>query len=521
MTTTTSTTDDEVSSIFSNYSNEEGLMMKDALIKVPLIAELVSEGDLLQSELDDFWDSVPKASAGTAITIDSFLKIYQSIDDLFEDVDEETDDTPRTNALNENRASGDSGDLKRTFEELCNDDKVLTKKVLLEKWEEMIALFKDNLISQEEFDGFWDKSSANGVMTFDGYIYFNTLLDELFEFEDDDDEVPNDDIPRDSVPPSQEQKRVMIEGDNLPPAVIFSNLAVANDLVGMEDLAYWKELQDMLKEGDLLEEELKEIFRVNAVKKGNGLYLTEEGFVKMYNAIDDLFEEDEEDEEDGSPSSESSKSSRAKQALIEFFDQFEAQRSMADDAEKRLSCGLDADEADDKLVERIVSALEKDSNNIIQKRQGDLSHDDFIGDWQLLYSTSSAMKFNKGLSGLGGSFPNGKFGGLRQTLKYSKFMQDVEYYEQIDVKPSSASFEVKVNGAWELRKSTSLFTNQPCTMLYIEPDRVQYGPTSTRADHWKSLGPLNMLDITYLDDDLRIMRGNTATDAIFVFQRMN
>jgi len=472
---------------------------------------------LLESELDVFWDSVPKASAGKAITIDSFLKIYQSIDDLFEEIDEETDGGPPTTPLNDNGASGDSEDLKRTFEQLCNDDKVLTKEMLLEKWDEMVALFKDNLISQEEFDSFWGESSANGMMTYDEFIRFNTLLDGLFEFEDDEDEVASNDTPVYSVATPKEQKRIMIEGNDLPPAVLFSNLAISNDLVGMEDLAYWKELQDMLKEGDLKKEELKEIFRANALKKGNGLYLTEEGFVKMCGVIDDLFEEYEEDEKYVS----TSKSSDAKRALIEFFDQFEAQRSMADDAEKRLSCGLDADEGDDKLVERIVSVLEKDLNNIIQQRQGDLSHEDFIGDWQLLYSTSSAMKFNKGLSGLGGSFPNGKFGGLRQSLKYSKFMQDVEYYEQIDVNPSSASFEVKVNGAWELRKSTSLFTNQPCTMLYIEPDRVQYGPTSTRADHWKSLGPLNMLDITYLDDDLRIMRGNTATDAIFVFQRMN
>lgn len=518
MTASASTTDDEVSSIFSTYSNEEGLMMKETLIKIPLFAELVSEGDLLESELDRFWDSVPKASSGTAITIDSFLKIYQSVDDLFEEVDEETDVVTATVSLNEKDATADSEDLKKAFDQLCDDDQNLTKEVLLEKWDEMVALFKDGLISEEEFDGFWDKTSSNGLMTFDGFIRFNTLLDELFEFEDDDEEVTTNGTPVDLIPPPKEQKRIMIQGDDLPPAVLFSNLANSNNLVGMKDLAYWKELQDMIKEGDLLKQELKEMFGANAVKKDDGFFLTEEGFVKMYDAIDDLFEEDE---ENGSASIETAKESGAKRALMDFFDDFEAKRSMADDADRRLSCGLDADEADDKLVERIVSALEKDPINIIQKRQGDLSQDDFIGDWQLLYSTSSAMKFNKGLSGLGGSFPNGKFGGLKQTLKYSKFMQDVEYYEQIEVNPSSASFEVKVNGAWELRKSTSLFTNQPCTMLYIEPDRVQYGPTSTRADHWKSLGPLNMLDITYLDDDLRIMRGNTATDAIFVFQRIN
>ena len=129
------------------------------------------------------------------------------------------------------------------------------------------------------------------------------------------------------------------------------------------------------------------------------------------------------------------------------------------------------------------------------------------------------MKFNKGLSGLGGSFPNGKFDGLKQRLDSSKFMADVEYTERISVTPDTASFDVRVTGDWDLRQSVSLFTGDPSIVLQIEPDRVEYGPTSTRADHWKSLGPLNMLDVAYLDEDLRIMRGNTSVDTIFIFQR--
>jgi len=99
-------------------------------------------------------------------------------------------------------------------------------------------------------------------------------------------------------------------------------------------------------------------------------------------------------------------------------------------------------------------------------------------------------------------------------------MTDVEYIERIEVNPSSASFDVIVSGDWDLSQSVSLFTGAPSTVMTVEPARVMYGPTSTRADHWKSLGPMNMLDVTYLDDDLRVMRGNTATDAIFVFQRV-
>ena len=131
------------------------------------------------------------------------------------------------------------------------------------------------------------------------------------------------------------------------------------------------------------------------------------------------------------------------------------------------------------------------------------------------------MKFNKGLSGLGGSFPNGRFGNLKQTLTATKFLTDVEYVEHIEVSPKSASFDVTVTVTWDLRKSVSLFTGEPSVVMSVQPDRVSYGPTSTRADHWKSLGPMNMLDISYLDEDLRIMRGNTSVENLFVFRRIS
>jgi hypothetical protein len=97
----------------------------------------------------------------------------------------------------------------------------------------------------------------------------------------------------------------------------------------------------------------------------------------------------------------------------------------------------------------------------------------------------------------------------------------VEYLERIEVNPSPASFDVSVTGSWDLKTSMSLFTGQPSIVLDIEPDRVNYGPTSTRADHWKSLGPTNMLDLTYLDEDFRVMRGCTSTETIFLYKKLS
>jgi hypothetical protein len=68
----------------------------------------------------------------------------------------------------------------------------------------------------------------------------------------------------------------------------------------------------------------------------------------------------------------------------------------------------------------IVNELEKSPSNLVQQKQGNVQVTDVAGSWELLFSSSSAMKFNKGLSGLGGSVPNGKFAGLVQNLQATK-----------------------------------------------------------------------------------------------------
>jgi len=80
-------------------------------------------------------------------------------------------------------------------------------------------------------------------------------------------------------------------------------------------------------------------------------------------------------------------------------------------------------------------------------------------------------------------------------------------------------FEVKVTRDWDLRTEVSLFTGKPSNVLSVMPDKVSYGPHSDKADHWKSLGPMNLLVLSFLDGDTRIMRGNMSTDTLFIWRR--
>lgn len=485
------------------------------------------DGDLLVDELNDIWNAAPKfpdvGGDDTRIDVDSFVQIYRDVDDLFEyDDEEKSSDVRSEKPIEESQEDVDSLDaedetveaeLENVFETLCDKDRLVSKSTLKE-WEEIEKLLAEGLLDDEEFDDLWEKTSkspgSSQQLDVDGFLSFNVALDSLFEFDDEDEKIEEN--ASDAEPNTQVQtSRKMVEAGDLPPGVLFASIADEDYLVGMDELKLWVELQEMLEDGDLLPSELQAFY--DGIDKTESGKLSEEGFITLYDNIEGLFEDDEGvDETEGV--SALPERNVVKEDLMSFINLID------DDVEEEsLPCGLDSKEKDQKQILNIVKALEAQPFNIIKQKNGAIDTADLVGTWDLVYSSSSAMKFNKGLSGLGGSFPNGKFGGLKQKLEASKFVRDVEYIERIEVTPSAASFDVSVTGNWDLRTSMSLFTGQPSIVLNLEPERVNYGPTSTRADHWKSLGPMNMLDLTYLDEDFRVMRGCTSTETVFLFKK--
>lgn len=470
-------------------------------------------------ELEDIWKSTAKDNGGDQVDADAFVQIFKDVDDLFEEDgdggDDEEEDTVSATASEDEEQAMDE-ELEHVFAVLSKETDNTVSKADLQAWEEIQKLLGEGLLGEDEFDELWEqtpKVSSGELIDQAGFMVFNEALDSLFQFDDEeddeeDDEGDEDALEDESIPveAAQPTRKVVLE-DDLPPGVLFAAIADEDYLVGMDDLKYWGELQTMLSDGDILPTELQAIYdRMEQTESGK---LNEESFIKLSEEVDALFEDDEEDTAAATP--EAPGKNLVKEDLISFIDLIIEEEAMP--------CGLDCTEKDQKQVLNIVAALEDQPSNIIRQKQGNIELTDLAGTWDLLYSSSSAMKFNQGLSGLGGSFPNGKFGGLKQTFKASKFLTDVEYLERIEVTPSTASFDVSVTGNWDIRSSVSLFTGQPSIIVEIEPDRVNYGPTTTRADHWKSLGPMNMLDLTYLDDDFRVMRGCTSADSIFIFKK--
>lgn len=542
--------------LFEQVSDENGLMTKETLMSIPIIDDLLSAGDLLIEELNDIWDAAPKfpdvtKSLVERIDVDSFIQVYRDIDDIFEEDYEDMDsnvtndssdtqlvngssETDPNNAkevtnINGNNNNDDEDDddddsetakdeqeLEISFKTICDENQLVSRDAV-RNWSEITELIDDEMLSEEEFNDMWEKTDKSlgsaDMLDVDGFLSFNVALDDLFEFDGDDDDDDEDNLEGDEIgdivsesDDSSGEEKSLFYADDLPPGVIFSELADDDYLIGMKELKQWGDLQDMLNDGDLLPIELQNIFDGVPKAPGTTNKINEDGFTTLFEAIDALFEDDndgEEEEEEKTPEI------NTKSLLLKIL-------SILDEDEEKLPCGLECTDAEIERVLNTVQILEKDDSNKVISSGGDIVMDDISGNWEMVFTSSSTLKFNKGLSGL--VPPNGKFGGLVQTLKASKYLADVEYVESINAGP--ASFDVRVTGDWELRNSVSLFTGERSVALSVEPDKVSYGITSTRADHWKSLGPMNLLDITYLDDDLRIMRGTTSTDTIFIFRKI-
>ena len=83
-----------------------------------------------------------------------------------------------------------------------------------------------------------------------------------------------------------------------------------------------------------------------------------------------------------------------------------------------------------------------------------------------------------------------------------------------------SALEVFVTGEWFTKPGTNIFTRQPTTSIAIDPENVAFGLGNNKADDWSSLGPIKLLDLLYLSQDLMISRGSVNPKSLFVWKRV-
>lgn len=278
----------------------------------------------------------------------------------------------------------------------------------------------------------------------------------------------------------------------------------------------WKELNDIIDDGDLEVQEFENLFL--KISQGDGDIIDKHGFFRLYESIDDLFEEDEFFEDDDMvETTETEEKAEGKTVVKEALLKYLAEIHSLDDA--RLPCGFDCSDNERQIVQEMLTALESTENLVIQGN-GKVDESKVMGEWNLLYTSSRTMTINKSLSGLGRSSSDmAKFESLRMRLAGTKYLGKAEYIETFG--GEEASFDVVVTGEWMLEGRKNILTGMPSTSLRVDPLKLVYGPTTNNADEWASLGPIKLLDILYLDNNLMLLRGNSNIDSLFVYHRID
>jgi hypothetical protein len=76
-----------------------------------------------------------------------------------------------------------------------------------------------------------------------------------------------------------------------------------------------------------------------------------------------------------------------------------------------------------------------------------------------------------------------------------------------------------VDAAWELKDLTSVMDGSSALTLDITLQQIKYGFITEKLETgWKGVRVLNRVQVLYLDQELRVMKGQSA-DSFFVFRR--
>eukprot|EP00985_Skeletonema_marinoi_P027431 scaffold22483_cov80-Skeletonema_marinoi.AAC.1 len=191
--TTTDDGETPLQSVFSTYSDDNNLMSKDQLKRIPSISEMLAEGDLLPSELDDMWDAVVSNKSDNKIDVDGFVQVYKDIDDLFEEEEEEVDDATlaAVSAALAAASGADETELAQAFDTLKDGGDGISSNTIsfsqLRQWEEITSLVSEGMLGEDEFKSLWESSGDDGDdnMDLERFLKFNNALDDLFVFDED------------------------------------------------------------------------------------------------------------------------------------------------------------------------------------------------------------------------------------------------------------------------------------------------------------------------------------------------
>lgn len=131
-----------------------------------------------------------------------------------------------------------------------------------------------------------------------------------------------------------------------------------------------------------------------------------------------------------------------------------------------------------------------------------------FGTWELLYTSSSITRFFGGATGLQRLLPEGQVGRVEQYIDPENGTSEVR---------EELSFEIPVIGTpmKNVAVASGKIRATAEDRQAWDPEYVQFYFFKQFADGWKTLRAFQIMDTTFLDDTLRITRGQTGSVAVF------
>lgn len=131
------------------------------------------------------------------------------------------------------------------------------------------------------------------------------------------------------------------------------------------------------------------------------------------------------------------------------------------------------------------------------------------GLWELAYTSSSITRYFGGATGLQRLLPQGEVGRVEQHIDLENGMCEIR---------EELSFEMPVIGKQmknvAVAKGKIKATSEARQMW--DPEEVTFYFFKQFADGWKTLRAFQIADTTFLDDTMRITRGQTGSVNVFV-----
>ncbi|PXF46896.1 Chromoplast-specific carotenoid-associated protein C1, chromoplastic [Gracilariopsis chorda] len=130
------------------------------------------------------------------------------------------------------------------------------------------------------------------------------------------------------------------------------------------------------------------------------------------------------------------------------------------------------------------------------------------GSWRLKYTSSSITRYFGGVTGLQRLLPNASVGEIIQEIdsEGGKCMFSEKISFEVPIVGNEVCLDIRIEG--RMRAASE-------ERQLWEPESVKCGVFSWFADSWKTFRAFQVADITYLDDELRITRGQTGSVSVF------